>query len=539
MAARDKSSPKSEAEMTTSSGIALKSVYGPDDLEKLAYDNNMGDPGHFPYTRGIYETMYRGRLWTMRQYAGFGTAEESNARFKFLLEQGQTGLSVAFDLPTQLGLDSDDPVASEEVGKVGVAVDSLHDMEILFEGIPLNEISVSFTINATAPIILAMYVVLAENQGLEPKKLKGTMQNDILKEYIARGTWIFPPAPSLRLVTDVIEFCARNMPSFYPISICGYHIREAGSTAVQELAMALANAVAYIESALERGLDIDDFAPRLSFFLCVSIDLFEEVAKFRAARKIWAHVLRDRFQAKNPRSWLFRVGVGCAGSTLTAEQPLNNVVRVACEALTAALSGVQSLFTCAWDEPFAIPTEESAQLALRTQQILAYETGLTTVVDPLGGSYYLEHLTVEIENEVKRLMDHLEGQGGVVRRLESGYIQRLIASAAYRYQKAIEVGTKTVVGINSFQVPEHRTELSLYKPDRKSVRRQIQRLTNVKRNRDEIAVARALTGLRETAEADRNLMPSLINAVRSQATMGEMVAVLKSVFGEFTEPITA
>ncbi|NIS83055.1 MAG: methylmalonyl-CoA mutase [Anaerolineales bacterium] len=523
--------------VTTASGIPLKRVYAPEELESVNYEQSIGLPGQFPYARGIYESMYRGRLWTMRQYAGFGTPEAANARFKFLLDQGQTGVSVAFDLPTQLGLDSDDPIARPEVGRVGVAVDTLEDLRVLFDGIPLDKTSVSFTINATAPIILAMFAALAQEQGVELDILRGTVQNDILKEYIARGTWIFPPKPSLKLMADIVEFCTAEMPKFYPISICGYHIREAGADAIQELAITIANAIVYIETLLERGLDIDDFAPRLSFFLCVSSDLFEEVAKFRAARRIWSKLLRDRYHAKDSRSLVYRIGSSCGGSTLTANQPVNNIVRVAYEALAAALGGVQSLFTCAWDEPFSIPSEESALLALRTQQILAHETGVAKVVDPLGGSYLVEHLTTEIEDRVGRMLDDLGHEKQMISLIEGGSIQQMIAESAYQQQRAIEIGAAEVVGVNVYKTEERSTIRSSYLIDERFIEDQNRKLYKIRRDRDNESVSRALAAIEDAATKDRNLIAVIIDAVRQLVTIGEITAVLKDVYGEFSEPL--
>jgi methylmalonyl-CoA mutase N-terminal domain/subunit len=517
--------------------MQARPFYAPHDLEGLDYGRDLGDPGQYPFTRGIYPTMYRGRVWTMRQYAGFGTAEESNARYRFLLEQGQSGLSVALDLPTQLCLDSDDPLAEGEVGKVGVAIDTLKDMEILFAGLPIDKVSTSFTINAPAAILLAMYIVMAEEQGIAPHEIRGTIQNDILKEYIARGTWVFPPQPSIRLITDTIEYCAHNAPQFYPISISGYHIREAGATAVQELAFTLANALIYVRAAIERGLDVDDFAPRLSFFFSAHTDFFEEIAKFRAGRRLWARIMRERFGAQNPKSWQLRFGIACSGSTLHAQQPYNNVVRVAYEAMSAALGGAQSVFTCAWDEPFAIPSAESAQLALRTQQILAYETGIIDVVDPLAGSYYIESLTNRLEGETRALIDSIESQGGMIPAIQSGRIQKMILDQAHEQQKRFQSGERIVVGVNRFQSEEGERKLDLYQPDPEGFRRQVERLHRVKAERDDRGCKRALAELRRAAQGKENLMPYLIEAVRQYATLGEMTAILKEVFGEFREPV--
>ena len=512
--------------------------YRPEDLMGLDYDRDLGDPGQYPFTRGVYPSMYRGRLWTMRQYSGSGTAEESNARYKLLLEQGQSGLSVALDLPTQLGLDSDDPLAEGEVGRVGVAIDTLKDMEILFAGLPIDKVSTSFTINAPAAILLAMYIVMAEKQGLPTSKITGTVQNDILKEYIARGTWIFPPEPSIRLIVDVIEYCTQHAPRFYPISICGYHIREAGSTAVQELGFTLADALVYVQRAIDRGLNADDFAPRLSFFFSASNDLLEEVAKFRAARRLWAKTMREHFGSHNPESWRLRFGVGCAGSTLQAEQPFNNVIRVAYEAMAGVLGGSQSVFTCAWDEPFSIPSDESAELALRTQQVLAYETGVAGVVDPLAGSYYVEALTTRMEEEAKHLMEEIEEQGGMIPAIEQGRAQRLILEQAYLQERKQQSGEKVVVGVNRFRGSEGGLKLNLYQADPQNYGRQLERLRDVKAQRDNEAVARALAAVRSASQTHENLMPYLIEAVRQYATIGEITAVLKGVFGEFKQPVS-
>jgi methylmalonyl-CoA mutase N-terminal domain/subunit len=511
--------------------------YGPDDLDAFDYERDLGDPGQYPFTRGIYPTMYHGRVWTMRQYAGFGMAEESNARYKFLLEQGQSGLSVALDLPTQLGLDSDDPLAEGEVGKVGVAIDTLRDMEILFDGLPIDKVSTSFTINATAAILLAMYIVVAEKQGISSHKLRGTIQNDILKEYVARGTWIFPPEPSIRLIVDTIEYCAQHAPRFYTISISGYHIREAGATAVQELAFTLANALVYVQAVIDRGLDVDDFAPRLSFFFSSHNDFFVEIAKFRAGRRLWARIMKERFGARDPKSWGLRFGIACAGSTLRAEQPRNNVVRVAYEAMSAVLGGAQSVFTCAWDEPFALPSAESAQLALRTQQILAYETGIKDVVDPLAGSYYVESLTNQLEEETGKLMDDIESQGGMVPAIRSGRIQKMILDQAYREQIEIQSGERVIVGFNRFQSGEGKRKLDLARPGSQNLERQVERLHRVKAERDGNSVHTVLSELRQAAQGQENVMPYLIEAVRHYATLGELTALLKEVFGEFREPV--
>ncbi|HEY8393314.1 MAG TPA: methylmalonyl-CoA mutase family protein, partial [Thermaerobacter sp.] len=471
-----------EAEFRTISGLPVKRVYTAADLEGFDPDRDLGEPGEYPYTRGVYPTMYRGRLWTMRQYAGYATAEESNRRFKYLLEQGQTGLSIAFDLPTQIGYDADHPMAEGEVGKVGVSVSSLADMEVLLDGIPLDRVSTSMTINAPAAILLAMYIAVAEKQGVPPEKLSGTIQNDILKEYVARGTYIFPPGPSMRLITDIFAYCAEHLPNWNTISISGYHIREAGATAVQEVAFTLANAKAYVRAALDAGLDIDRFAPRLSFFFNAHMDFFEEIAKFRAARRMWARIMREEFGAKNPRSWMLRFHTQTAGSTLTAQQPENNIVRVTLQALMAVLGGTQSLHTNAMDEALALPTDETARIALRTQQIIAYESGVTNTVDPLAGSYFVESLTNRIEEEAQRYLDRIEEMGGAVAAIERGFMQREIMDAAYRYQREVESGRRVVVGVNKYVIEEEPPR-NLLRVDPSVRERQIRRLEEVRRRR--------------------------------------------------------
>lgn len=521
----------------TPSGLPVKEVYGPSDVADLA--DRLGAPGEFPFTRGIQRTMYRGRLWTIRQYAGFGTPEESNARYRWLLDQGQTGLSVALDLPSQIGFDSDDPEAEEEVGRVGCAIDTLDDMERLFAGIPLGSVSTSFTVNGTAAIMLAMYVVVGEKQGVPPAQLRGTMQNDILKEYVARGTWIFPPEPSLRLIVDAIEFCARSAPKFHPISIAGAHFRDAGATAVQELAFTLADGITYVERCLDRGLGIDEVGPILSFFFYTHSDLFEEVAKYRAGRRLWAEIMRDRFGARDPRSMMFRVGCVCGGSSLTAEQPMNNIVRVAYEALAAVLGGVQSIFTAAWDEAFTLPSEQSAELALRTQQILAYETGVARVVDPLGGSYYVEALTHQFEQAVRTKIAEIERRGGMVQAIERGEIQAEIAQEAYEFQRQVEAGDRIIIGVNRFQRPEASAEIEFYQVRPEQVERQRERLRQIRTTRDALRARQALDNLRRAAENPRqNLIPVLMDAVKAYCTVGEMTRALKDVFGEWREPVT-
>ncbi|MFV9510761.1 acyl-CoA mutase large subunit family protein [Tepidibacillus sp. LV47] len=523
--------PERKEKFETSSKIPIERLYLPEQLTE-SYIEKLGFPGEYPYTRGIQPTMYRGRLWTMRQYAGFSTAEESNQRYKYLLQQGQTGLSVAFDLPTQIGYDSDDPHATGEVGKVGVAIDSLKDMEILFQDIPLDKVSTSMTINAPAAILLAMYIAVAEKQGVSPKVLSGTIQNDILKEYIARGTYIFPPKPSMRLITDIFQYCATELPKWNTISISGYHIREAGSTAVQEVAFTLANAIAYVESAIQAGLQVDDFAPRLAFFFNAHNQFFEEIAKFRAARRIWAKIMKERFHAQNPKSIQLRFHTQTAGSTLTAQQPDNNIVRVALQALAAVLGGTQSLHTNSRDEALALPTELSARIALRTQQIIAYETGVTDTVDPLGGSYYIEALTDSIEKEVWTYLEKIDELGGAVAAIEQGYIQREIHKAAYDYQRDIEAGKQTIVGLNAFKV-EDDVKPEIYRVDPKVGERQAQKLKELRETRDNASVNQRLLELSQAAKTDENLMPYILNAVKAYATLGEITNVLREVFGEY------
>lgn len=518
----------------TSSGLDLDLLYTEQDVA-----NSPGLPGEYPFTRGVQPTMYRGRLWTMRQYSGFGTARETNQRYRWLLEQGQTGISVALDLPTQLGLDSDDPAAADDVGRVGVAIDTLADMEELFEGIPLDRVSASFTVNSTAAILLAMYLAVAERQGVAPEKIAGTIQNDILKEYVSRGTWIFPPQPSLRLIVDTIEHCVNHAPRFNAISIAGAHFRDAGATAVQEMAYTLADAITYVEACRERGLDVDRFGRQLSFYFYTHSDLFEEVAKYRAGRRLWATIMKERFGATDPRAQMFRFGVVCGGSTLTAQQPYNNVVRVAYQTLASVLGGVQSVFTAAWDEPFAIPTEQSAELALRTQQVLAYETNVPSVVDPFGGSYFIEALTDKTETEIRKIIDRIEQAGGMVACIEKGVIQREIAQEAYRYQGRVESGEQTVVGVNRFNRPEpERSQFELYESDPEIGARQSEKLAQVRRQRDQARVDRALAALSEAARRDDvNLMPLIGEAVKAYASIGEICAILKERFGTFQEPV--
>ncbi|MDN5348342.1 MAG: methylmalonyl-CoA mutase, N-terminal domain [Clostridia bacterium] len=524
--------PERSPEFTTTSGIAVKRLYTPLDIAGQDYAHDLGFPGEYPYTRGVQPTMYRGRLWTMRQYAGFASAEESNRRYKYLLEQGQTGLSVAFDLPTQLGYDSDHPLAEGEVGKVGVAIDSLADMETLFDGIPLDKVSTSMTINAPAAILLAMYLAVAEKQGIGFDKLDGTIQNDILKEYAARGTYIFPPDPSMRLVTDIFAFCSEHVPRWNTISISGYHMREAGATAVQEVAFTLANGIAYVEAAIKKGLNVDKFASRLSFFFNAHNNLLEEVAKFRAARRLWARIMKERFGAQDPRSWMLRFHTQTAGSTLTAQQPENNIVRTTIQALAAVLGGTQSLHTNSFDEALALPTEKSVRIALRTQQILAYESGVADTVDPLAGSYFIESLTEEIERRAMEYIAKIDAMGGAPRAIEQGYIQREIQESAYRYQMEIERGERIVVGVNKFQIEEEIPQ-ELLKVDPAVRDLQIKKLKEIKAKRDNLAVRQALKELRQAAEGEDNLMPPILKAVKVYATLGEICDVLRGVFGEY------
>ena len=536
-AAASKGTPERRETFVTSSGTEIRDLYTPADVAGLDEDRDLGRPGEFPFTRGVQPTMYRGRFWTMRQYAGFATAAETNERFRYLLEQGQTGLSVAFDLPTQMGYDSDAPEAVGEVGRVGVPISSLADMETLFQGIPLERVSTSMTINSTAAILLALYVAAAERQGAPRSALSGTTQNDILKEYIARGTWIYPPRPSMRLVTDIFEFSSRELPRWNTISISGYHMREAGATAAQELAFTLADAIAYVEAAIERGLDVDDFAGRLSFFFAAWSELFEEVAKFRAARRMWARIVRDRFGSHNPRSQMCRFHVQTAGSSLTAQSIDNNVVRTTVQALAAVLGGAQSLHTNARDEALALPTAEAARLALRTQQILANEAGVTDTPDPLGGSYYVEALTDALERAALDYLAEIEALGGTLAALEGGFQQRQIQESAYQVQAAIERGDQVVVGVNKF-----RDEVGLTPPTQKidpeGERRQVEGLRRVRAERDPAAWAAALGRLEAAARGADNLLPPMIEAVKAHATVGEISDRLRTVWGEHRELIT-
>lgn len=525
--------PERKKDFKTFSNISIKRLYTPADVE-IDYCKDLGFPGVFPFTRGVQPTMYRGRLWTMRQYAGFGTAEDTNKRYHYLLKAGQTGLSVAFDLPTQIGYDSDDPMAEGEVGKCGVAIDSLKDMEILFDGIPLDKVTTSMTINSTCAIVLAMYIAVAEKQGVSQKDLKGTVQNDILKEYIARGTYIFPPEPSMRLVRDIIMYCKDNLPQWNSISISGYHIREAGATAVQEVAFTLANAITYVQKMVEAGADVDDFAGRLSFFFNSHNNFLEEIAKFRAARRLWAKIMKERFNAKKASSMMLRFHTQTAGCTLTAQQPDNNVVRVTLQALAAVLGGTQSLHTNSRDEAIALPTEDSAQIALRTQQIIGYESGVTDFIDPLAGSYVVESLTNEIEAGVNSYLKKIEDLGGVLKAIEQGYIQKEIADASYEYQRAIENKDYIVVGVNQFTKQEEPPK-NILRVDLEKEIFQKEKLKKIKENRDNSLVAERLEVLKKVAKTSENLMPYIIDAVKVNATLGEISNALRAVFGEFKE----
>jgi methylmalonyl-CoA mutase N-terminal domain/subunit len=521
-------------EFKSDSGRTVKPLYTPLDLEDIDYEENINYPGKYPFTRGVYPTMYRSKFWTMRQYAGFGNAKETNQRFRYLLDQGQTGLSVAFDLPTQIGYDSDHPLARGEVGKVGVAIDTLADMEVLFDQIPLEEVSTSMTINSPASILLAMYMVVAEKQGVSPDKLAGTIQNDILKEYIARGTYIFPPEPSLRIITDIFEYCSKEMPRWNTISISGYHIREAGSDAVQELAFTIADGIEYVQAAVDIGMDVDQFAPRLSFFFNAQMDLFEEVAKFRAGRRLWAEVMEERFDAKKDKSKMLRFHTQTAGSALTAQQPMNNIMRVTLQALSAVLGGTQSLHTNSYDEALGLPTEDSVKIALRTQQILAHETGAADTIDPMAGSYYVESLTDKFVKEAKEYIDKIDDLGGMAKAIENGFVQREIQESAYQIQKKVENKEKVVVGVNEFTEQESKKAKNLLKVDPEVEKHQIDGLKKIKEKRDDKKVDQALQKVRDAAESEgKNLMYPIIEAVKEYATIGEISDVLRDKFGEY------
>ncbi len=526
----------------TLSGIEINHIYDPTDIEHIDFLRDIGYPGEFPFTRGVYPTMYRGRFWTMRQFSGFGTAEDTNRRWKLLLAEGETGLSTAFDFPTLMGLDSDDPLADGEVGKCGVAVDTLKDFEILFDGIPLDKVSTSFTINPPAGIILAMYTAIGDMQGVPRDKIRGTIQNDMFKEFHAQNTIVLPPEPSLKIIVDIFEWGIENVPKFNLISISGYHIREAGSTAVQELAFTIADGMAYVEAAIERGIDIDRLAPQLSFFFNSHNDFFEEIAKFRAARRMWAKIMRDIYGAKNPRSWWLKFHVQTAGCTLTAQQPLNNIVRVTLQALAAVLGGCQSLHTNSFDEAWALPSEEAVRVALRTQQIIAYESGVANIVDPLAGSYYVEWLTDKMEKLAWKYIERIREMGngsmlkGVLKGIENGFFIREISDAAARYQREIEEGMRIIVGVNKFVIDEE-LKIPILKVDPEVQRRQIERLRKVKAERDNKAVKDALDWLRSAAENDENVMPAIFEAVKCYATVGEIMGVLKQVYGTYRKPI--
>jgi methylmalonyl-CoA mutase N-terminal domain/subunit len=528
--------PERQKEFTTVSFTPVKPLYTPADSGVDTYAENVGYPGEYPFTRGVQPTMYRGKLWTMRQYAGFGTAKESNERYRYLLSQGQAGLSVAFDLPTQIGYDSDDPIAEGEVGKVGVAIDTLADMEILFKDIPLEKVSTSMTINAPASVLLALYIAVGEKQGVTREKLSGTIQNDILKEYIARGTYIYPTKPSMRLITNIFEFCSKEVPKWNTISISGYHIREAGSTAAQEVGFTLADGIAYVQAAIDAGLDVDNFAGRLSFFFNAHNDLLEEVAKFRAARRLWAKIMKERFKAKSPRSWMLRFHTQTAGSTLTAQQVDNNIVRVTIQTLAAVLGGTQSLHTNSKDEALALPTEDAVRIALRTQQIVGYESGITSTIDPLAGSYYIESMTDKIEAEALEYITKIDALGGAAAAIENGFQQGEIQKAAYRYEKEIEAKDRIVVGVNKFQT-EEPPHTGLLRIDQKVQIEQVAFLKSVKSGRNQVEVNAKLQALKTAAQGDANLMPYIVDAVKVYASIGEICNVMREVFGEYKETV--
>ena len=528
----DRFGEREETFTTDTEGHEVKRLYTPEDIADFDYEEDLGYPGEEPYTRGVYPTMYRGRLWTMRQYAGMGTAEETNERFQYLREEGQSGLSMAFDLPTQMGHDSDDPMAAGEVGKTGVAIDSLRDMERVFEGIPLDEVSTSMTINAPASVLLAMYIAVGDQQGVDRAELRGTIQNDILKEYIARNTYIYPPGPSMRIITDIFEFCAAETPKFNTISISGYHIREAGSTAAQEIAFTLADGIEYVEAAMDAGLDVDEFAPQLSFFFAAYNNILEEVAKFRAARRLWASIMAERFGAENPKSRQLKFHTQTAGSTLTAQQIDNNVVRVAYQALAAVLGGTQSLHTNGKDEALSIPTEKSVRTALRTQQILAHESGAADTIDPLGGSYYIESLTDDLEAEAREIIGEIDDRGGMRRAIENQWVQRQIQDVAFQRQREQEEGERVIVGVNEFTTDEEE-HVDIEEVSEEEERKQERRLEAITAERDEEAVDAALVALEDAARGEENLMPYIVDAVKAYATTGEICDAMREVFGEY------
>ncbi len=523
--------------VTNPSGREIKPLYGPADIESLDYGRDLGFPGEYPFTRGVYTTMHRGRLWTMRQFSGFGTARDSNQRYHFLLDRGQTGLSVAFDMPTIMGYDSDHVRSHGEVGMCGVAIDSLKDMEILFDEIPLDKVSTSMTINAPAAMLLAFYICVGEKQGVSSDKVRGTIQNDILKEYIAQKSWIFPPEPSMRIITDILAFCSDHVPKWNTISISGYHIREAGSTAAQELAFTLADGFTYVEAGIKAGLDVDKFAPRLSFFFNSHLDFFEEIAKYRAARRIWAKRMKEKYGARKEESLLVRFHTQTAGCTLTAQQPENNIIRTAYQAMSGVLGGTQSLHTNSMDETLALPSEKAVQIALRTQQLLAYETGVANTIDPLAGSYYIEHLTDKLEEEAEAYFEKIDDLGGVVKAIDLGFFQKEIADAAYRYQREIEKKTKIVVGVNDFVIDDEEIDIDILRIDYRVEREQTEALKKLRSERDNGAASTALDALRSAAGGTENLMPRILDCSRAYCTLGEMIDVLRDVFGEYKEPI--
>jgi len=529
--------PECKSEFRNHSGMLIKRVYTPEDIKETDYMRDLGFPGEYPFTRGVHATMYRGRLWTMRMFAGYGTAEQTNRRFKYLLKEGETGLSTAFDYPTIMGYDSDHPMARGEVGVCGVAISSLQDMEVLFSGIPLDKVTTSMTINGPASVLLAMYIAVGDKQGVPREKLGGTTQNDNLKEFFAQKLCIFPPKPSVKLTTDVIEYCAKHLPKWNPVSISGYHIREAGATALQELAFTLYDGIAYVESTLERGLKVDDFAHRLSFFFASHNDFFEEIAKFRAARRLWARIMKERFHAKNPRSMWMRMHVQTSGCTLTPMQPLNNIIRTTIQALAAVLGGTQSLHTNSFDEALCLPTEEAVRVALRTQQIIAYESGVTNTVDPLAGSYYIETLTNEMEEKAMEYIHKIDEMGGVITAIEKGFFQKEIADSAYRYQREIDEKKRIIVGLNEYVIEEEKCPVEILRIDPKFEKEQVTRLQKLKRERDNKKVKETLEKLHYAAEKDENLMPTIIEAVKAYATLGEITDVLRKVYGEYKELI--
>lgn len=536
LAEHEKKQPPLRKRYSTWSDLEVPGMCTPADLKDFDYTRDLGFPGEFPYTRGVHTNMYRGKMWTMRQFSGFGTAEDTNKRYKLLLESGQHGLSVAFDMPTLMGLDSDSPLSKGEVGKCGVAVDTLADMEVLFDGIPLGDITTSMTINAPAPILLAMYVAVAEARGVTRDRIRGTLQNDMLKEYIAQKEWIYPPKPSMRLIADTLEFCTKELPNWNTISISGYHIREAGATAVQELAFTIADGIAYVQAGVERGLDVDEFAPRLSYFWDVHNDFFEEIAKFRAGRRMWAHIMRDRFKAKNPKSWMLRTHAQTAGVSLTAQQPLNNISRVTIQALAAVLGGTNSLHTNSMDETLALPTENAVMVALRTQQIIAEESGIPNVIDPLGGSYFVEWMTNKVEQEAYAYINKIDELGGMMAAIDKGYPQAEIANAAYHFQRQLEAGEKVMVGVNRYQVDEDKRSIDVLYIDRTAEERQVRKIRDIKSKRDQRKVDAALAGLLKACEGNENTMPHILECVKSYCTVQEICDVMRKVFGIYRDP---